>query len=247
MKQNVYDNKTFFNEYQKMREGEINANNLIEKPNLRDLIPDITGKRVLDLGCGNGELSVFCLEHGASQVVGIDISQNMINLAKKNTNPKLTFLKLPMEELSTLQGRFDVIVSSLAFHYIKDFEKLIEDIRRHLTDNGILIFSQEHPMATCFIPAKKQTSSKQEIDGKRYYLISDYNNLGKRSKHWFIDDVIKYHRNFQTIVNTLSNNGLKIDKILEPSADAHAIELEPKYKYQTDRPYFLFVKGLVIK
>ena len=246
MKQNVYDNKIFFSEYQKMRSEDINANNLIEKPNFRDLIPDLTGKRVLDLGCGNGELAVYCLEHGASQVVGIDISQNMINVAKQNKDPRLTFLKMAMEDLPNLQGRFDVILSSLAFHYIKDFDKLIEDIRRHLTDNGVLIFSQEHPMATCFVPAKKQTNSKPEIDGKRYYLISDYNNLGKRTSHWYIDGVIKYHRNFQTLINTLIENGFKLDKILEPSADAYAIKLEPKYKYQTDRPYFLFIKASVI-
>lgn len=53
-KQNIYDNETFFEGYRKLREREVNANVLFEIPTLHKLIPDLNGKRVLDLGCGMG-------------------------------------------------------------------------------------------------------------------------------------------------------------------------------------------------
>ena len=54
-KQNIYDNEVFFSEYRKLRKREVNANNLFELPTLFSLLPDLTGKRILDLGCGTGE------------------------------------------------------------------------------------------------------------------------------------------------------------------------------------------------
>ena len=61
--------------------------------------------------------------------------------------------------------------------------------------------------------------------------------------HWNIDDVIKYHRNFGTIINTLADNNFIIEKLIDSYADDETIKLEPKYKYQNDRPYFLFIKA----
>ena len=51
-KQNIYDNETFFEGYRKIRENEVNANKLFESPALLSLMPDLRGRKVLDLGCG---------------------------------------------------------------------------------------------------------------------------------------------------------------------------------------------------
>ena len=51
-----------------------------------------------------------------------------------------------------------------------------------------------------------------------------------------------YHRNIETIINTLIDNGFIIDKILEPKPSKEAIEKNPKYVNQYDRPFFLFVR-----
>lgn len=55
-KQNIYDNERFFDGYRKLRENKVNANNLFEIPALFSLLPDLRGKKVLDLGCGFGAL-----------------------------------------------------------------------------------------------------------------------------------------------------------------------------------------------
>ena len=53
--QNIYDNEIFFEGYKKLRENTASANVLFEIPALLSLLPDLEGKRVLDLGCGYGE------------------------------------------------------------------------------------------------------------------------------------------------------------------------------------------------
>ena len=86
MKQNIYDIEIFSEAYDKMRYENkgMNANDLIEIPNFRKLLPDLTNKKILDLGCGYGENDIYCRELGAQEVLGIDISKHMI-ITKMNT------------------------------------------------------------------------------------------------------------------------------------------------------------------
>lgn len=83
-KQNIYDNETFFEGYRKIRENEVNANKLFEIPALLSLMPDLRGRKVLDLGCGFGEHCKYFMEAGADHVTGIDISEKMLAVAKKS-------------------------------------------------------------------------------------------------------------------------------------------------------------------
>lgn len=104
-KQNIYDNPIFFEGYQRIRENAVNANNLFEIPALFSLIPDLKGKRVLDLGCGFGEHCQRFVDLGAEAVVGLDISEKMLALAKQeHSNPKITYVNLPMEDLDKIEG-----------------------------------------------------------------------------------------------------------------------------------------------
>lgn len=246
MKQNIYDIKSFSDAYDKMRYENkgMNANDLVEIPNFRKLIPDVKGKRILDLGCGYGENDKYCRGLGAKDILGIDISEHMIKIAKENNNDEnIKYKVMAMENINEIEEKFDIVISSLAFHYVKDYEKLINDIYNLLNDDGILIFSIEHPLR---IASKFETWMKKnytEINGKWFLLVSDYNREGIREKEWNGVMVKKYHRNFSSLINGLVNSGFKIDKILEPIPDEKAIKIIPKYINQYDRPYFLFVRA----
>ena len=107
--QNVYDNSSFYDEYKNMRETNLNANELIEIPIMKSLLPNLKGKRILDLGCGNGNMSKYFIENGASYVLALDISNNMIEEAKeKNNDENIKYEVLGMEELSTIKEKFDL-------------------------------------------------------------------------------------------------------------------------------------------
>ena len=246
MKQNVYDNKTFSVAYDKMRKDDKgrNANDLVEIPNFRKLIPNVKEKKILDLGCGYGENDKYCRDLGAKEILGIDISEHMIKIAEKNnTDENIKYKVMAMEDISKIKEKFDIVISSLAFHYVKDYEKLIKDIYNLLNDNGILIFSIDHPLR---IASKFETWMKKnytKINGKWFLLVSDYNREGIREKEWNGVMVKRYHRNFSSLINGLVNSGFKIDKILEPIPDEKAIKIIPKYINQYDRPYFLFVRA----
>ena len=246
MKQNIYDNEDFFNQYEELRVEEKgkNANDLIEIPNFRRLMPDVKDKTILDLGCGYGESDKYYKELGAKYILGTDISSKMIEKANnQNKEDGIDYRVLAMEDLSELNQKFDIIMSSLAFHYVENFDKLISDCNSLLNKDGYLVFSQEHPLITSIKFTENVKKGHTVIDNKYFGIFSDYNRLGERKKEWFNGDVIKYHRNFEKIINTLINKGFTIEKVLEPLPSEHAIESNPKYVNQYDRPFFLFIRA----
>lgn len=99
MKQNIYDNSTFFKDYINLRESGITYNDFIEQPAIKSMISNLKGKSVLDLGCGDGHFSKYCVENGAEKVIGVDISNNMIERANKiNKDNNIEFVCLPIED-----------------------------------------------------------------------------------------------------------------------------------------------------
>jgi ubiquinone/menaquinone biosynthesis C-methylase UbiE len=188
-------------------------------------------------------MSKYLVYLGAKSVVASDISKNMLEEAKEKYNSeKIEYLNLPMEEIDTINKKFDVVYSSLAFHYVKDFNKLINDIYNLLNDGGILIFSQESPLNTSSIVDSK-SDNKITMNGKNYYLLSDYNNEGLRESKIAGSIYHKYHRSYATLVNTLVKNNFEILEMRDSIASDEAIKICDKYKNQLDKPYFTFVKA----
>jgi ubiquinone/menaquinone biosynthesis C-methylase UbiE len=243
-KQNIYDNETFFRKYRKLREREVNANNIFELPTLFSLMPDLEGKRVLDLGCGTGERCIDYLKHGAVTVTGIDISEKMLAVAKsENADPDITYLNMPMEDIGSLDGEFDVVISSLALHYVEDFSGVVKNVYRLLCDGGIFLFSQEHPLSTCYSGAGDRWT--RDENGKKIHAnIANYCVERRNDSTWFVDGVQRFHRMFQTIVNTLADNGFSIKKMVEPYPTEEILQKYPEYYDNFHKPDFLFVKAV---
>lgn len=242
-RQNIYDNETFFGEYRKLREREVNANNLFELPTLFSLLPDLEGKKVLDLGCGSGERCIDYLKKGAASVTGVDISEKMLAVAEaENNDPRITYLKMPMEEIGLIDDEFDVVISSLAFHYVEDFGGVVANVYRLLRDGGIFLFSQEHPLATCY-SGKGDRWTRDENGKKLYANIADYCVERRNDSTWFVEGVQRYHRMFSTIVNTLCDAGFRILKMAEPYPTEELVKKYPEYYDLYHKPDFLFVKA----
>lgn len=238
---NVFDNETFFAEYTKLRESDVNYNDLLEQPAMRALLPQLSGKSVLDIGCGFGKNCREFLDRGAAKVTGIDISEKMLAAARKNNAaPNILYRHLDMGKLAALDGTFDVVYSSLAFHYCEDFDKLMRDIAALLNPNGILLFSQEHPLTTADGDGHFQYGSDGKADA---YILSGYSVSGSRECSWFIDHVEKTHRTFSDIINALCGAGLSVDRLCEPVPDAAALEKCPKMYKEFIKPSFLLIKA----
>ncbi|MFD6439424.1 class I SAM-dependent methyltransferase [Peribacillus sp. NPDC060186] len=241
MKQNIYDNQIFFNGYTSLREGGVTYNDFVEQPSIKSTISNLKGKSILDLGCGTGHFSSYCIENGASKVIGVDISRNMIEQAKKDNNhEKIDYICIPIEDLDLPNQKFDLIISSLAIHYIEDYSNLIKKISGLLKKNGEFIFSTEHPIVTA---RKEMDNWVKDNEGiKLHWALDNYQEEGKREEHWYIDGVIKYHRTISTLINTLINNGFVLEKIIEPQSIPTGLEQMPKLINESRRPSFIIIK-----
>ena len=250
MQQSVYDKAGFFELYQKLRANPISLNEIVEKPTMLGLLPDLNGKRLLDLGCGTGEHLQLYLERGATFVAGIDLSAAMLAKARSNLKkfsqktPHFLLQQLAMADLSQFsESQFDVITSSFAFHYVEDFAQLLTDIRAKLTSNGILIFSQEHPIVTAHKVGERweKDSHKQQIA----YRLNHYRDEGERNRNWFQQAFKTYHRTVSTIINQLIQTGFCIECVEEPML-AEQVQWHEEFKDLAHRPPLLFIKARLV-
>ena len=226
-----------------MRDKQAGLNEILEQPAMLALLPEIKDRRVLDLGCGTGDLCRRIKALGAREVIGIDISRNMLEIAQKEVQAGVVFLNKAMEDLQYDPGTFDLVVSSLAFHYVADLSALLKNIHLWLKPSGLLLFSTEHPIATCS-QGIHHGWVKDASGEKLYWPLDNYSQEGQRESHWFMDGVIKYHRTVSTILNDLIDAGFSIQKMVEPVASQEDEKLWPVLKEARRRPPFLMVKAV---
>ncbi len=242
---NIFDNDAFFEKYSKLRKREHNYNGLVEQPAIKALLPGLQGKTVLDLGCGYGSNCIDFANRGAAGVVGIDISNKMLGVAREeNSHELIEYKQMDMSKIGCLTQKFDLVFSSLAFHYVNDFGKLLRDIRCLLNENGILLFSQEHPYTTA--PKCGPSWTKDAQGRKIHYNLSDYMCSGIRHAKFFADsdDVVeKYHRPFSEIVNSIISHGFFINNVVEPVPGEYALEKRPDYYDEFHKTTSIIIKA----
>src|SRR5438874_3699041 len=152
--QNVYDDPRFFAGYSQLERFGAGWTKAMEHPSFMGLLPDVAGQRVLDLGCGVGQLAYHLAELGAAEVIGVDLSARMLELARaERAHPRVRYVRSAIEEVEFPAERFELVVSSLAFHYVEDYAALVRRIARWLVAGGVLLYSTEHPVYTARDPA----------------------------------------------------------------------------------------------
>lgn len=140
MKQNTYYDDAFFAKYSNMGRSGEGLDGAGEWHELMKMLPDVAGKRVLDLGCGFGRHCRYAEEQGAQSVVGIDISEKMPRRAKEQSSSKIQYICRTMEDLSFPDCSFDVVLSSLAFHYVRSFGDIAGRVSKSLSRGGDFVF-----------------------------------------------------------------------------------------------------------
>lgn len=241
MKENKYDDKIFYEKYSQMNRSKEGLSGAGEWETLKGMLPDFKGKRMLDLGCGYGWHSIYAMENGASSVVGIDISQNMLKVAKEKTHfSEVEYICGAIEDMDFKEESFDIVLSSLAFHYIKDYKELIEKITKVLKPNGILIFTVEHPVFTAYGTQDWYYDNNKEI---LHFPVDNYYYEGKRIANFLGEDVVKYHRTITTYLNTLLINNFNINQIIEPQPSEEMLDI-PGMKDEMRRPMMLIISAI---
>ena len=234
MTQNIYDNDGFFAGYSKLGRSVEGLDGAAEWPVLRALLPDLKGARVLDLGCGFGWFCRWAREAGTAQVSGLDVSEKMLERARRDTkDPAIAYAREDLETLKLARDSFDLVYSSLTLHYIENLRGLFEQIYRALVPGGSLVFSVEHPIYTA------PRDPKWTADGT--WPLDRYLEEGPRSTDWLAKGVIKQHRSVGTYLNMLLQTGFALTHVEEWGPTDEQIAAEPALAPERQRPPFLLV------
>ncbi|MEL7130347.1 MAG: class I SAM-dependent methyltransferase [Pseudomonadota bacterium] len=207
-----------------------------EHPAMRKQIGDVAGLCVLDAGCGPGFLVRDLLAAGASKVVGFDISPAMIALAKSRVGHAATlFIADLAKPLATLQnGSFDLVVSSLAMDYVRDWCAPLGEFRRVLKPGGRLVMSVQHPMGAY------KWFKPQSAFGVQYCEASW---RGFTDKPVIVPD---YYRSFEEVINPILSMGFRLRCLKETQPVPELKAIDPrKYKRGSEFPTFLIIDAEV--
>lgn len=206
-----------------------------ERPAMMKLLPtNLNDWKVLDAGCAAGWYTQQLVNRGA-KVTASDISPEMVAATKRRVGGTAEVLCLNLEEKLPFDNQsFDLIVSSLVLHYVKDWSKTFSEFRRILKPNGRLLFSIHHP----FMDIKLSTTEE-------YFSTELIVDKWKRQNEWV--EVPFYRRPLQVIVNETLDH-FSIEKIIEPQPTKEFQEKEPeKYERLMKNPQFMIVKALKSK
>jgi SAM-dependent methyltransferase len=238
MAQNVYDRSDFFEGYSQLPRSIQGLAGAPEWPTLRSMLPDLAGRRVVDLGCGFGWFCRWARERGAAHVLGLDISKKMLERARMLTDDgAVTYAAADLDAICLRDADFDLVYSSLAFHYVEDAARLYATIYRALVPGGHLVFSTEHPI----FMAPSRPGWRTAEDGRKVWPVDSYFVEGRRETDWLAPGVVKYHRTIGTTLGLLLTAGFRIERIEEFCPDPQQVAANPDFAEEIERPMFLLV------
>lgn len=202
-----------------------------EWPAMRAQIGDVRGLRVLDAGCGPGFLARDLLAADAQSVVGCDVSPAMIQIAGEHLAEAVELHVLDLgEQLPFGECVFDLVVSSLALDYVRDWSVPLGEFRRVLVPGGRLVFSVLHPFCsfTWFRPPSALGVHYCETEWK-----------GFTDQPVIVPD---YYRSFEEILNPLLAAGFTLTEVVETRPVEALRSIDPKkYERGSKFPTFLIL------
>ncbi len=209
-------------------------------PALFKVIGKYKGKKVYDLGCGNGYLSRRLVNGGVKEMWASDISQRMINIAQtKYANPKgkIKYLVLSATNFRNIpKDYFDLVFMNMVIHYVEDLPKLFLGIRLILKPKGRFAFTTynpTYPLAKRDLKDNALKNAKLINEVKKYFTVTK----DKKENRWAENqDLDFFYRPISYYVNTLVKHGFLIDSLLEP----RTVRLKPSGK-----KIFSFIPGMI--
>ncbi|MCX8073966.1 MAG: class I SAM-dependent methyltransferase [Clostridia bacterium] len=187
----------------------------MEKKKLK-LFSGVKNKKVLELGCAAGKSLEYLVEQGASEVWGLDISSEQINVAKDNKNLKdARFFVSPMEENPGIpENYFDYVFSLYSIGFSSNIFETIKLSSQYLKSNGTFIISWTHPFFNCL------DINEDKVIVKRSYNDEEIDEITKGPDKI---KMMQYNLKISTLVNMIIKAGLVIDRIIEekPVSENH--------------------------
>lgn len=211
-----------------------NENNLVnayyERPAMLALAGEVTGRKILDAGCGAGPLTAALLERGAV-VTGIDSSIAMLTLARQRLGEDVPLQLVDLRDrLPFGNETFDDVVASLVLHYLHDWQPTLAELRRVLRPGGRLIVSVEHPIIAYMI----QDPLPNYLATNSYSFEWTFGGQTAAMTFW--------RRPLHAMTDAFTAAGFRLSLISEPQPDPSARGLfsHDEFEAMASQPNFLF-------
>lgn len=201
----------------------------IERPTVRELLPDVDGQRVLDAGCGTGVNAAWLAELGAD-VVGVDATEAAVERARGRLPDDVRVVHADLTEpLDFLDDEsFDLVVCQRVLGHVEEWEPVFSEFYRVLRPGGRFLFSAGHPISGWVNPD----------DAEDYFAVE------RLSSDWGDSTVHTYRRPLGQHVNPLVDAGFRIERFREPTPDeAFADERPDRYEQLTTVPRWEYVRA----
>lgn len=233
-----YDDDAVFAAYAAGRARPDNPNDTIERPALLELIGDMAGLRVLDLGCGDAAFGREALERGAAAYTGVEGSRNMVAAARSTlAGTSGTAVQSTIEGWSYPPDTFDLAVSRLALHYVADLAAVLAGVHRSLSAGGRLVCSVEHPVITSCARGWESGTLRQD------WIVDDYFASGRRETNWMGGRVVKYHRTVEDYFGEMQRAGFTVEQLREARPRPERFADAATYARRMRIPLFLLLAG----
>ncbi|WP_433443709.1 class I SAM-dependent methyltransferase [Nonomuraea sp. CA-141351] len=233
-----------FNDYDRIAEGYTaeNETSLLnayyERPAMLELAGDVTGRHILDAGCGSGPLFAELRDRGAI-VTGIDASAGMLEQARlrlgADADLRVADLASP---LPFPDDAFDDVIASLVLHYLKDWGPTLAELRRVLRSGGRLLVSVDHPFMSTLMMRKA---------GEK----STYFETRTRTQEWTMGgqtaQMSFWDRPLHAMTEAFTAAGFRISVISEPPFVPEARELFPEELREITSTRFLCFMFFVLE
>lgn len=173
-----------------------------------NLMPDLSGKKVLEVGCGSGHSLKWCGDRGADELWGVDISERQLEHAEEYLHEngyKSKLFNSPMERNPGLpKNYFDAIYSVYAIGWTTDLQATFKLVSSYLKKDGVFIFSWDHPFMHCV----------DETEGKLVFSGS-YHEAEAFTFQKHGNPLTLHNRRLCDYINTLANSGFSVERVVE--------------------------------
>lgn len=178
-------------------------------PAVNNIIGDVQGKKIIDLGCGTGTYSRILKDFGAD-VVGVDFSEKMVEFAKMH-NKGIDYYTSSISDLSLFSDEsFDLGIMIMVLHSIEDITKSLKEAWRILKSNGKLIIVIPHPAKISqFNSLQKDSTTKYLTPQKGLFVWKQFGDFCESPTDFYLRSISYYFKN-------IVGSGFEINDIIEP-------------------------------